>query len=278
MKRDDTNPLANGTTIDLQIQLVTDGFVVVPKLLNRAGVAILSRACDTLLAGDRPKSRQVLYADGNVPDDTPALDRLLHQWLNPHRFGAPDGTRELLSAPRAAATALLGADAVLFQDLILIKDATQAAFPMHQDFPFWPIDRPHGVVCWVSLVPNTMNAGGLMFARGSHRLGVQPIVDLHRDRPQATGLRRVDLSDFELVTPVLRPGDALFFSPLIYHGSPRRRDPGLRGAWSSSWMHPECCWSHARAPAHSLCRETRDGEAVRSPLANSPPSRPPPSD
>lgn len=264
MKVNLTNEADRTGVVALRAQLATDGFVVVPQLLNKVGVAKLSRLCDMLLAGNRTKSRQVLYADGLVPEGTPALDRLLHQWLNPHRFDGPDGTGELLPTLFAAASALLDTDPVLFQDLILIKDATQAAFPMHQDFPFWPIDRPQGVVCWISLVPNTKAAGGLMFARGSHRLGIQSIVDLHRDRPQDPAHRRADLSDFEFVTPALLPGDAVFFSPLVYHGSPRRRDPGLRAAWSSIWMHPECRWSHARVPAHPLCRETRDGESVRS--------------
>jgi len=241
--------------------LAHDGFTVSPALLTPSTVARLRRRVDALFNSNRPQSRQVLYVDGVVPPDTPPLDRLLHQWLNPHRFGA-DGTADLLDAPRRIARELLGAEPVLFQDLLLVKTPAQRRFPWHQDFPFWPVDRPLGLVCWIPLVPSAAVGGGLMFARGSHRLGCQPVVDLHRGRPQAQGMPSAALDDFEVVCPPLAPGDAVFFSPLVMHGSPPRRTAGRRAAWSSIWLHPDVRWQRARAPAHPLCREVTDGARV----------------
>lgn len=241
--------------------LARDGFVPHPGLLSPADVARLRSRVDALFGSERPQSRQVLYVDGRVPPGTPPLDDLLHQWLNPHRFGV-EGTADLLDAPRRAAAALLGAEPVLFQDLLLVKTPAQRRFPWHQDFPFWPVDRPLGVVCWIPLVPSVALGGGLMFARGSQRLGVQPVIDLHRGEPQATGAQLAALDDFETVCPSLDPGDAVFFSPLVMHASPPRRTRGRRAAWSSIWLHPDVCWQHARAPAHPLCREVPDGAPV----------------
>lgn len=251
--------------------LARDGFTPHPGLLPPADVARLRGRVDALFASARPSSRQVLYVDGRVPPDTPPLADLLHQWLNPHRFGA-EGTADLLDAPRRVAAALLGAEPVLFQDLLLVKTPAQRRFPWHQDFPFWPVDRPLGVVCWIPLVQSVAAGGGLMFARGSHRLGVQPVVDLHRGRPQAADARLDALDGFEAVCPPLAPGDAVFFSPLVMHCSPPRHTPGRRAAWSSIWLHPDVRWHHARAPAHPLCRETVDG----APVSAWRPPRPPP--
>ncbi|MCB9542278.1 MAG: phytanoyl-CoA dioxygenase family protein [Myxococcales bacterium] len=242
-------------------RLAADGFVVARAVIDGAAVASLAARVEALFASPHPQSRQVLYVDGQVPPETPPLDRLLHQWLNPHRLGAL-GTADLLDAPRRIAAALLDAAPVLFQDLLLVKTPEQARFPWHQDFPFWPVDAPRGVVCWIPLVASEAAGGGLTFARGSHHLGVQPVMDLHRGRPQAPGAALASLDGFDAVCPPLRPGDAVFFSPLVMHGSPPRRASGRRAAWSSIWLHPSVRWQHARAPAHPLCKVVTDGAPV----------------
>jgi len=239
------------------------GFAVVPDLLDAEARATLAPRVEALFASARPRSRQVLYVDGRVPPDTPHLDRLLHQWLNPHRLPGDEGTADLLDPPRALAARLLDAPPVLFQDLLLVKEPGQSRFPWHQDFPFWPIDKPRAVVCWVPLVASTHRAGGLMFARGSHRIGPLPAVDLHRGRPQDPAAEWPAIEGrFDTVCPTLQPGDALVFSPLVLHGSPPRRMGGRRVAWSSVWLHPDVRWCHARAPAHPICRHVVDGARV----------------
>lgn len=254
--------------------LERDGFVRVPRVLSSSQVEALQARVDLLFASDRPKSKQVLYVDGQVPPDTPHLDALLHQWLNPHRFQPNLGTADLVDAPGAIAAKLLGSDPVLFQDLLLVKEPGQSKFPWHQDFPFWPIDRPQAVVCWIPLVESNPSGGGLQFLRGSHRLGPQPVVDLHRGGPQSASAVTLDLDAmFEAVCPALEPGDALFFSPLVFHSSAQRSTVGRRAAWSSIWLHPSVRWSHARAPAHPLCRSVEDGALVHSlASASGPPS------
>ncbi len=243
--------------------IAEDGFAVARGLLSTDALAALAGRVERLFASERPRSRQVLYVDGRPPPDTPHLDRLLHQWLNPHRFPGEEGTADLLAAPRALAVRALGAPPVLFQDLLLVKTPQQKRFPWHQDFPFWPIDRPLGVVVWVPLVANTRRAGGLMFARGSHRLGPRAVVDLHRGHAQDPTAELPSIDDlYETVCPALAPGDGLIFSPLVFHGSPARRAAGRRVAWSSVWLHPDVRWSHSRAPAHPICRHVVDGARV----------------
>lgn len=256
--------------LQVRRQIEMDGFATVPELLTYAQVAALQLRVDALFTSTRPKSKQVLYVDGHVPEDTPPLDDLLHQWLNPHRFGSHEGTSNFLEAPRAFASQLLDAEPVLFQDLLLVKEMGQQRFPWHQDFPFWPIDRPEAVVCWIPLVSNEIEGGGLRFARASHRLGEQPIIDLHRgtqqDRSDPTYLLQ---TAYEIVCPRLQAGDAVFFSPLIFHSSMPRTLAGQRAAWSSIWLDPTVRWSHRRVPAHPVCRQVTDGEFVH-PLDKSP--------
>lgn len=244
--------------------LERDGYLVWPSLLNRAEVDTLRTRVTSIWQSARPRSRQVLYVNGEVPPDTLPLDALLHQWLNPHRLPPGEGTADLLTPVEAAAAALLQGKPLLFQDLLLVKTPEQSRFPWHQDFPFWPVDRPQGLVCWMPLVDNVEAGGGLSFARGSHRDGLGPAIDLHRGTAQdPSALLAFDPARWPLDCPALSPGDAVFFTPLTWHASGRRTTDGRRAAWSSVWLHPSVCWHHARAPAHPICQETEDGSSVR---------------
>lgn len=248
---------------DICARFERDGFIHVPNVLSQEQVDVLDARVRDLYDSSHVRSRQVLYVDGQVPVGTPPLDRLLHQWLNPHRYDDGLGTRDLVEAPRAIADRLLDASSVLFQDLLLLKEPGQQRFPWHQDFPFWPIDRPRGVVCWIPLIRSDDASGGLQCARGSHRIGAHGAVDLHCGVPQNTDSEMPDVEAmFPVCTPPVEAGSALFFSPLLFHSSPPKTTPGHRVAWSSAWLHPQVCWRHARAPAHPLCKRTRDGARV----------------
>jgi hypothetical protein len=132
----------------------------------------------------RPMSRQVLYTHRATPSDRPPLTALMDQWLSPHRFDGAGSTRHAAATMRPLAAEILGEEPVLFQDLLLVKREGQKPFPWHQDFGYWPVDRPLGVVLWVPLQASDGATGGLQFAAGSHRLGPRPVVDLHNGSTQ----------------------------------------------------------------------------------------------
>lgn len=222
----------------------------------REAVAV-NRACS------RPMSRQVLYTHGPPPPGRPPLSVLMDQWLSPFRISGAGSTRTFADAMRPLAAALLGEAGVLFQDLLLVKREGQREFPWHQDFGFWPVDRPVGVIVWVPLQAADGASGALRFAVGSHRLGVRPVVDLHDGSPQDPN---ASLGFEEDAWPVFAPnyeiGDAVAFTPETFHASPAMQRPGERAAWSCVFLSPQARWRHASAPNHPLCRVVRDGAAV----------------
>ena len=257
-----TTPL-HDTVEDMRARFAVDGFVHIPAVLTPAQVAELAGRTPALFGSEHQRSRQVLYVSGEAPPETPHLDAIMHTWLNPHRFTDGLGTGDLLSAPRAAAAKILNTDPVLLQDIYLIKEPGQQRFAWHQDFPFWPIDKPLALTCWIPLFDSAEGAGNLQLAPRSHQIGVHGAIDLHREIPQAAGEERVDVeAQFSVVEPAFAAGDALLFSPLLYHCSGPRTLPGRRPAWASTWLHPRVRWSHARAPTHPLCPHIEDGAFV----------------
>lgn len=214
------------------------------------------------LAGVAAPSREILYTH-RLPAVGPAagMAGLMDQWLNPHRRGDAASTRRDAEALRERVSMRLGSAAVLVQDVLMDKRARHGVFPWHQDFPFWPVDRPHGLVVWVTLDAVDEARGGLRIALDVDD-AVGPPIDLHTGEPQPGFEERTVPRPARWFAPTLAPGDAVVFSPLAWHGSGRNPDDGPRRAWATTWLAAEVRWCHAAAPRHPIVRRVGDGERV----------------
>lgn len=249
--------------IEWRAALARDGFTLLREIVSTSVLDEVALVMRSLEQRGHPRSRQVLYTHGPVPDGRPHLDTLMDQWLSPHRLPAPN-TRRPARVIRELVTGLLETEPVLFQDLLLRKRPGQRPFPWHQDYPFWPVDAPEGLILWIPLDGTDESRGGLAFARGSHRLGPRPVVDLHDGAPQDPHAELgFDPKRFEIVAPRYQRGDAVAFLPTTFHGSPAIQTRDVRTAWSSIWLPPWLRWDHANAPKHPLCRRVSDGSLVQ---------------
>jgi len=238
-----------------------DGFTVVREIVTAHEVAALRTIIDDFIVTGIEPTRQVLYTHAEPAESRPAMTRIMHQWLNPHRR-VPETLVSALSAARSLASAILGEPPVLFQDVLLDKRAGHAAFPWHQDMPYWPVDRQDGIIVWVALDPVDAAAGGVHVLRHSHQQGEGPPIDLHTGSPQSGGQPIECPMDGEILCPILAPGDALVFHTLTWHCSPPRDSAGSRRAWASSWLSRGTRWNIGRAPRHPLASLVADGSEV----------------
>ena len=211
----------------------------------------------------RPLSSQVLFTHGPPPVDRPPLTSIMNTYIGPFRHAGAGSTRAQVEAIRPLAAELLGEPPVLLQDVLLIKYPGQKVFPWHQDFGFWPVDKPLGVVLWVPLQATDPSSGAVRFAAGSHALGPRPVVDLHNGQPQADGAALgFDPDEWPAFTPSFEVGDVAAFTPLTFHSSPPMQRQGKRAAWSCVFLSPRVRWSHANAPNHPFCKHLPDGELI----------------
>ena len=244
--------------------LSQDGFTVLPCLLDKPALDGLAASFTHHEQTQIARSVQVLFVATPPPPNTPPFDDIMLQWLNPHKRQAPLSTYPIASFIRPVVEKLLGEPAVLFQDLLLDKGESQRnRFAWHQDYPFWPVDNPRGLVVWAPLDPVDASSGSLMLASGSHRAGIGPAIDLHSGNAQPGTMGEVvDVATYDQSCPELDPGDAIVFSPLIWHASAPNRSGKRRRAWSSSWLPATTRISHVRAPRHPLCKIVPDGTLV----------------
>jgi ectoine hydroxylase-related dioxygenase (phytanoyl-CoA dioxygenase family) len=261
--------MCSGARENVRRALDEHGFAIVRSLISPADLDTLAEVFRRHEEDGVSPSAEVLFTHAPPPAATPGaprgMHRLMNQWLNPHRRAAPLTTRAVASALRPIVEGWLGEATVLFQDLLLDKRDEHRPFPWHQDFPFWPVDLPTGLVVWAPLDPADEASGGLCLAQGSHRAGVGPAIDLHTGAPQPGNHGvLVDMTPYEVARPELAPGDVIVFHPLLWHASPLNRSGRRRRAWASTWLGASVRWSHARAPRHPLCKLIEDGAPVGS--------------
>lgn len=240
--------------------LAEDGVCLWKGVVSNVLLDALREAVAANRAAARPMSRQVLNMHGPAPADRPPRTAVMDQWLSSSSLDGPGSTRIVADALRRLAADLLGELGVLVQDLLLIQREGQRAFLCNQDFGYWPVDRPLGVLVSGPLQPADGGTGALRFAAGGHRLGPRPVVVLHDGAPQRA---RASLTFDEAAWPAFAPaseaGDAVAFTPVTIHASPAMRRPGERAAGSCISLSPRARSSHANALNHPLCKVVADG-------------------
>lgn len=123
---------------------------------------------------------------------------------------------------RAVLTRLIGPNVQLHHSKMLVKPPEKgAAFPLHQDYPYFPHARHSMLAASVHLDDSDTENGCLCVVPGSHKQG--PL--------QHVGSHYLDHREYPLsmATPCpAKAGDVLFFNYLTVHGSDVNRSARVR--------------------------------------------------
>jgi phytanoyl-CoA hydroxylase len=119
-------------------------------------------------------------------------------------------------------TELIGPNVQLHHSKMLVKPPEKgAAFPMHQDYPYFPHERHSMLAASVHLDDADMENGCICVVPGSHKDGPLPHVGQHY-------LNHVQYP-ISMGTPCpAEAGDVLFFNYLTIHGSNPNRSSRIR--------------------------------------------------
>ena len=128
------------------------------------------------------------------------------------------------------AAELMGSSSARFYfDHLLIKEPRTAnPTPWHQDIPYWPFMGKQICSSWVAMTPVTVAESSLEFVRGSHSWDAYYapesfdgskgfMADFEGEKMPDV---EADRAGYDIVGFDVEPGDALFFSSWIIHGSP----------------------------------------------------------
>ena len=115
---------------------------------------------------------------------------------------------------------LMGPDICLSSSKLMMKSAGQGGeIPWHQDWSYWIEGhcKPILINCFLAIDPATEKNGGIRFVEGSHLNGLTE----HGDSGSEWFNLQLgsDMSIYNSHLVEMDTGDAIFFGPLIIHGS-----------------------------------------------------------
>ena len=132
-----------------------------------------------------------------------------------------------------AAQAFMQEDSVqLLHDHVIRKpyDALNGTVPWHQDFPFWPVDTPDSLSCWIPFEDVSEHGGCIEVIDGSHLWGIFPPVDFIMDAKEF-GCRD------DIVRIPAPAGSIVVLNSLTWHRTNPNKDAGTnRPAYIALWV------------------------------------------
>jgi phytanoyl-CoA hydroxylase len=207
-----------------------DGFIIARGLADAAVCARLMGVSRDHLArelGPAEYEAQLHYPGAPKSMDAPGghtVRRLLQACARDHVF------RDWATGPRVAQRLrqLLGPNVQLAQahhNCIMTKQPRYSSLTgWHQDIRYWSFQRPELVSVWLALGREYPDNGCLSLIPGSHLLELSP------DQTDSAVFLRTDLPENRAlidrqVTPLLEPGDVLFFHCRTLHAASANRTP-----------------------------------------------------
>ncbi len=94
--------------------------------------------------------------------------------------------------------------------------------PFHQDNFYWNIKNKKGANVWIALDKVNKNNGGMIYLKGSHKLGIlKHTLSNVPGSSQEINIKKVRKIKFKKISPTLNPGDCIIHHCEVIHGSNR---------------------------------------------------------
>ncbi|CAB3219829.1 unnamed protein product [Arctia plantaginis] len=197
-----------------------NGYVVVKNVLSEEELNEISKEYDELFARKNQEKMESSWAGSDANDrktDSNYTVKGIHNLQYHHAvFASFLYNKKLLDALEDI---METNNIVLHHTKAHLKPPEKgAAYPMHQDYHYFPYEKDSMVAAFLHLDASGPNNGGLCVYPGSHKLGPQEDVGA-----KESNFHYVDQLKFPVdgATAVLADrGDVVIFSYLLIHGSP----------------------------------------------------------
>lgn len=263
-----------------------NGYLKYSQVLTPEEVRELRDGLDRIIAlelegGDdsAPEFRYGHDRKGERPEESGRAARSIHQFVNMwKRDAAYERTLHNPLIAGAVRGLLRTPEARLWHDQIISKPPRDNGhFRFHQDFYFWPLDRPNIVSCWLALDDSTVENGCMHVIPGSHRdprfspdARAREVEEIARIRAESGALGKtlrdqIGESDVSIGVPIeLKAGECMFHHCLNFHATPHNRTDRQRRAFVMIFMAQGVRYKNAQSPGHVLIPtiEVADGEPL----------------
>jgi len=211
-----------------------NGFLLVKGVFSKEEVEEMRRGVDGIIqrAIEANQDRNMRWEGDYLPPEE--LNKLVLRGFHDVHYHDSCFLRALAHPNMVAIlTKLIGPNVQLHHSKMLVKPPEKgAAFPMHQDYPYFPHDKHTMLAASVHLDDTDMTNGCIHVVPGSHKNGPMEHV----------GRFYLDHKKYPIEAGVPYPaeaGDVLFFNYLTIHGSPPNRSDHFRRNVLFQYKAPE---------------------------------------
>lgn len=172
---------------------------------------------------------------------------LFNLWERDERFWKVDSNPVIAGMARQ----LLGSEGVVLMEdgAVIKKPVVGGKLAWHQDYAYWPLAEPAAVTCWIALDDVGGENGGMMVAKGSHKLGEKLPVEfgdgssfMHDERPGIGEVREPEDEGLEVVGYQLKAGECGFHDALIWHASGPNTSQNARRGFIPRYVATGTIW------------------------------------
>ena len=225
------------------------GFLVRRQLFSPEWMTQIRAECADIHARMQTAPVEGTHISWEDPDNPVLIRQLMHSELVSPTINKILRSNTMLDIVEA----LIGPDVSLYHSKLLPKVAGQgAAIPWHQDYAYWQREDnlPLMINCQLAIDAATPENGCLEFIPGSHKWGLQE----HERHQETFGVflpgRYYHREEAEVVE--LAPGDGVFFTSLIIHGS--APNASTRDRWANTFAY------NVTGNSETQCREVLRGK------------------
>ncbi|MDA1192881.1 MAG: phytanoyl-CoA dioxygenase family protein [Candidatus Poribacteria bacterium] len=208
-----------GVSTDEIKRLEEDGFLVKRQLIDKSWLRQIQGEIDArheTMAAETPQGVGVSWEEYDDPKKPRRIRQLMHAEV------VSPGLNRVVDSPNVldVLEPIMGENISLFHSKLLMKAAYDGTItPWHQDYAYWyrQDNRPLMINCMLFLDDADAENGSIQFVPGSHKGGL-----LEHDRANMSF--GVFLPGYfekrdDAVLLEMEAGDAVFFGPLVIHGS-----------------------------------------------------------
>ncbi|MBA2481686.1 MAG: phytanoyl-CoA dioxygenase family protein [Planctomycetes bacterium] len=179
-------------------------------------LAVETEGLHARMAAHAPEEVDVSWEEGLPDGRPPRIRQLMHSERVSPIIDTMSRSDEILDILEQ----LIGPDIYLFHSKLMMKAAHDGTFtPWHQDWGYWQYGniQPSQVNCMLAIDAADEENGSIRFVDGSH---LQGPVDHARFASSSFSIGlEGGLDAFPSTLLEFAPGDAVFFGPLVIHGS-----------------------------------------------------------
>jgi len=251
---------------DQLAQYHRDGYIFPIRALSEQQVADLRGAIDEHLSKKISSERYELtdpvvirhveqddgrstleYDEEAATEDPDTFPFLFNLWKYDERFRAVGFDTGLAGI---AAQILGTRDLLLMEDNAVVKYPRTGTLPWHQDYSYWPLEKPNAVTVWIALDHVSAGNGAMQVVPGSHKWGERLPVSfgearsfMHEERPGVPEITQDPAAEgHPVVTYELEPGECGFHSAMVWHASTPNSSDTLRAAFVLRYLASGTTW------------------------------------